>query len=296
MATDVNLADYRKDLATDLTCMMASVRKTKHLTCVFDATWQAEVQSYIKQVTPGQKWKRYMALLDFRGQPILGGGDFINRLDSALESIHGVTRKRKSLRAKTRALRGLNDQYYGAVFEILILGTFAESGALIEYEPKCAKRIVDGLIDLAGTKFLIEITINRTLNAVQPGVGFLNPCPGAKKIESKIADKVVQAGGGNDPLLLFTCARGAQLAIGSELGLLNGFVESGSSAVTAVLITATHCPSGFALAANPCARVCLSPDHRLALEGIITVRDFPWIVNPSDIRQRPGNHAYRPPS
>jgi hypothetical protein len=174
--------------------------------------------------------------------PTLVGGPFVwfheqnefDRLNTAIQKINGITNKRTYLRNKTRLVSKdyrneitEHQNRWSSIFEILAIGKFIGNSAnvaVLEVEFKHnppSKRNVDAIVEIRGKNVLVEITliyknIKKSLIEIREeiyqktgkdieihhDVGTLDIDEMMRVVEEKIAEKTIQIGNVDKPVIL----------------------------------------------------------------------------------------------
>lgn len=151
---------YRNSLISQLDKMMVVVRKCPYLYGVLDDEWYEEILSEIQSAKI--KSSSFESLRGYMFFPLKENHGRIHRLEKRLSSLSGTSNIQKELQKKIDNLKHhrSSPEYINYLFELMVLGAFAEEGLLVDIEVPVGANgsTIDGLIKLDGRQVFIEVT------------------------------------------------------------------------------------------------------------------------------------------
>ena len=230
---------YKCQLRQKLDFLKSSVEETAYFKDIFDEQWFQNVNQLIDLYDGDGSFgtDTHTAFIGFI-QEVNEGGNLIKRLDEAFGAIaKAIGQQRiRSLRDKMRDVSCPLKDYLGTVYEILILGPWAQKRILVEYEPKIGEKYADGLINIRGTHILIEATVMITGREINSW-GMINLNDEADRISRKILYKVDQLKKAQEPILLFLSPHTRILPQEIKMGISNAFQQDESQLICGVILS-----------------------------------------------------------
>lgn len=261
LSPEVFLADSRADYRKQLSIMAAEVKKTAHLGEIFDGKWFSDVDAIIERYNGEEAFRTdtHTAFIGF----VQDGSELLQRFDLAygaiLKSIgkNRISRLRMKLRDFARPL----SDYLGTVFEVLVLGPCAKAGYLKEIEPPAGAgtKRADGLIEVDGTRLLIEATVT-TEGRPLFAIGAFDPAEGADKVCRKIVDKAEQLTDATEPILLFLAPYITTFGFEAKMGIQQAFERPECRSIAGVVLADEYRANRLRVAWNSSQAAGTIPD------------------------------------
>lgn len=158
--TDKQREQYRSSLILQLDEMMVVVRECRYLSRVLDTEWYNEILSEIRSAQiKSSGFESTRACMFFQ---LKKNHKRIHRLEKRFSSLHVIQSIQNELRVKIDNLKHnrFSLTYRNYLFELMVLGAFAEEGLLVNIEVPVGTRgsTIDGLVKLGGREVFIEAT------------------------------------------------------------------------------------------------------------------------------------------
>jgi len=171
----------KEDLNGLLASFKEGIAETNHLKTVLTDEWFAELKELIDNYDGKAPFdtKTHTLFIDYC-HGLWRNKNFVQELDYYYEVISDKIKNHriKSLKSKLRRFTAKDyPNYLGTVYEIIVVGKFAEKGNLKEYEPILpgTKYRPEAEVDISGQEILIEATVrvsNRNVSLTSSfGVG-----------------------------------------------------------------------------------------------------------------------------
>lgn len=157
--------EYKEGLLKKLKKLKKEISYSKNLKDVFDNDWFKQVKKLIidfKENCFGTE--EYTIFIGFiHDERSNKSPNIIEELDS----YYGIIKQKignnriKSLRGKLKRIGNRNfGNYFGSIYEIIVIGKFTENGSLFEYEPKIEGTNFSGdaIIEILNQKIFVEAT------------------------------------------------------------------------------------------------------------------------------------------
>jgi hypothetical protein len=158
--TDKQREEYRSSLIFQLDEMMVVVRECPYLSRVLDTEWHNEILSEIRSAQiKSSGFKSLRACMFFQ---LRKNHERIHRIEKRFSSLHVIPNIQDELQVKIDNLKHnrFSLTYRNYLFELMVLGAFAEEGLLVNIEVPIGTRgsTIDGLVKLGGREVFIEAT------------------------------------------------------------------------------------------------------------------------------------------
>ncbi|ESS72568.1 hypothetical protein MGMO_53c00270 [Methyloglobulus morosus KoM1] len=159
LVSESNSEKYRSSLLAQLDRLSYALSNNSLLGEILDATWQTHVLNEIKNADLKSAFESEKACMffQFKEQP-----ERVRLVDRRLEALNVIPAIQNDFRLKVKNVKQNRFflSYRNYLFELMVLGAFAEAERLVDMEVPVAAggSTVDGLVDLGERKAYVEVT------------------------------------------------------------------------------------------------------------------------------------------
>lgn len=150
---------YRNSLVSELNDMVSVVQDTEFVSQVLDEEWRENIFSEIQRADLNSSFESTPSCMFIQ---LKNNHDLIDLMEKRLNSLHKLVIRQDVLAAKISELRRNRFvlKYREALFELMVLGAFAEFDCLSDIEVPVgnSNSTIDGEIELSGRAVFCEVT------------------------------------------------------------------------------------------------------------------------------------------
>ena len=266
-----SLRDAKLELVRN---MEAIVNETKYLRRVLTPRWFGQLVAIVNAWNPEQVFSldTHTAFMGYCDDVILYGGKYkyLQTLDEAFDrlSVYG------SVNQKLREIAGPCAGYVSTAFEMLIVGSFARTGSIVQHQPALPSGgRGEAIVNLGGQNVYVEARVKMD---EERGSGGFNPRTMGVKLFRKLQEKyAAQYAGIDAPLVVFFSLGASVLQdIEPEAMVVEVLRDKSAGLLTAVVFSDFYQPHKMWLWRNRRAKHRLTPAAVRALYDLFPVRRF----------------------